>query len=275
MMARLRTYTSKMGFSILIPDGWEYNENLEKIDLAEKERERQGKQHPDDPPLAQNAKMFLHTLEGATTTMQMVVGTGRKAFYETLLRECQKKGRLASFDPDCRSQMRFLQQAVDFAATMNIPNPACLSMLGRLLILQKMTDEQRLQRKKELGFQEGFFVLHSPDNPDRPNIVITKFSMRSHKSASELYITYKQSLPAVFWSGIPDKIESIKNKAADNGEIELVENYVVPKEPESIDAYAVRGTTGWVINCFTTTFSVSKYKKLFSKIIDSFSIEIP
>ena len=40
-MTRLHNYTSKIGFSILVPDGWGYNENLEKIELAEKERERQ------------------------------------------------------------------------------------------------------------------------------------------------------------------------------------------------------------------------------------------
>lgn len=71
--------------------------------------------------------------------------------------------------------------------------------------------------------------------------------------------------------GIPDKGKTVRNKTVDREEIKLVENYLTYTELDSLDAYATKGTTGWVISC--TAHNFHKYKKLFSKMIESFCIE--
>jgi len=143
----------------------------------------------------------------------------------------------------------------------------------RLLItLQRMTDKQRLQAKEDLGLQMGYFIAADDDNKlDYPNMTIFNFNMRAGRTAFELYKIYKQSLPVWFWSGIPDKGKTIRNKTVDREEIKLVENYLTYTELDSLDAYATKGTTGWVISC--TAHNFHKYKNLFSKMIESFCIE--
>ena len=95
--------------------------------------------------------------------------------------------------------------------------------------------------------------------------------MRVNATSSQLYSIYQRSLPVWFWSGIPDKVKTAKNKTVDNGEITVVEDYLEFNRPESLSVYATKDTTGWVISC--NDLYIHHYKSLFEKMIESFRVE--
>lgn len=271
-MTRFHKYTSKMGFSVLVPDAWGYNENVEKIDLAEKERERQENWlHIGDDlePGEKNARIMIEVTKGLSTAVQAVKLIGRNTFYNTFMQECSKQPDDIVFrDKTNVAQMKFLLIPHEYV----LKEREEITATRLLITLQRMTDKQRLQAKEDLGLQMGYFIAADDDNKlDYPTMTIFNFNMRAGRTAFELYKIYKQSLPVWFWSGIPDKGKTVRNKTVDREEIKLVENYLTYTELDSLDAYATKGTTGWVINCTARNFH--KYKKLFSKMIESFCIE--
>jgi hypothetical protein len=270
-MTTLHGYTSEVGFSVLVPDTWGYNENVEKIDLTEKERERQENWlniGNDLEPGEKNARIMIEVSKVLSTALQAVKLIERNTFYNTFMQECSKQPDHIVFrDKTNVAQLKFLL----------IPHENVLKereeiTATRLLItLQRMTDKQRLQAKEDLGLQMGYFIVADDSNElDYPAMTIFKFSMKAGRTASELYKIYKQSLPVWFWSGIPDKGKTVRNKTVDRKEIILIENYLTYAGPDSLDAYATKGTTGWVINCMAHNFH--KYEKLFSKMIESFCV---
>ncbi len=79
-MAKLRDYTSRLGFSVMIPASWGYNENTEKVDLSAKEQERQNKwlEVGKGSAVAEKAAMmFVETLSGLSTAVQCISSMGR------------------------------------------------------------------------------------------------------------------------------------------------------------------------------------------------------
>ena len=268
-MTKLHEYASRLGFSVLIPDGWSYDESTEKVDLSEKERERQKKwlEIGGGSEAEKAAKMFIETLPGPTG-LQAVRATFRKAFYDTFLKECAKiPANILARDKTNVAQMRFLLTAHNEASK----DWTEISATTLLITLQKMTDNKRLQAKEELGSQLGYFIVGDGDNSDSPYMTILKFAMRAARSSIELYLLYKRSLPVWFWSGIPDKGRAIKNKTVDGGEVVAVDNYLTYSDTDSIYAYAVKGTTGWVISC--TALNFHKYKGIFNKLVESFRVQ--
>jgi hypothetical protein len=266
-MTKLFKYTSKLGFSILIPQDWgEPSENVENIDLVEKERERQAKwlnikesKNLTDKPFA----LFLATVEGLGTGFLTFRATIRRYFYDNMLPKL-------THDKTYPLQMKFLAPLVYHLSESERSRKTSATEL--LLLLQAMTDRDRLQAKEKLGGQSGYLQLSDNKNQNRAMLSVVKLNLKEHMTAIELYKAYKQSLPVWFWSGIPDKIRKIKNITADEQEIVVVENYLYLEEPESVDAYGVKGNTGWVINC-SSVVSWPKYRNLFDGIIESFCIE--
>ncbi|MBI2846864.1 MAG: hypothetical protein HYX82_03185 [Chloroflexi bacterium] len=272
-MAKMHPYISKLGFSILIPDGWDYTENLDKIDMAEKERESQKKwllikDGPDSPEKA--AKMFLEMLGGMSTGMQVVIATSRKVFYEELLILGVERPKGSIFDKSTATQIQFLLLPHEIALK---EWSGKLTATRLLITLQELTEEARLRAKEHLGFQEGYFIVANEKNPDHPAMTVVKLSMRENQTSSQLYSIYHQCLPVWFWSGIPDKVKTVKNKTVDNGEMTVVENYLSFNETDSLSIYAAKGMTGWVISCTGLGFNFHHHKSLFEKMIESFRVE--
>jgi len=270
-MAKLHEYASRLGFSVMIPDSWGYNENTEKVDLSEKERERQKKWlevGKDSGTAEKAALMFVETLSGLSTGVQGLEAMSRKIFYEVFLGECAKGPvDILARDKTNAAQMKFLLTAHREASR----DWTEISATILLITLQKMTDSERLRAKENLSSQLGYFIVGDDNNSDSPYMTILKFGMGAVRTPAELYPIYKRSLPVWFWSGIPDKVRAIKNKTVDSGEVMVVDNYLTYTDPYSINAYAVKGTTGWVISC--TALNFHKYKGLFSKLVESFRVQ--
>lgn len=272
-MAKMQPYISKLGFSILIPDSWDYIENLDKIDMVEKERESQKKwllikDEPDSPEKA--AKMFFEIMGGMSTGMQVMIAVGRKAFYDKLLILGEERPKGSIFDKSAATQIQFLLSQHEIALK---DWNGKLTATRLLITLQQLTEEARLRAKEYLGFQEGYFIVDNEKNPDHPAMTIVKFSMRGNVTSSQLYSIHQQCLPVWFWSGIPDKVKTVKNKTVDNGEMTVLENYLEFNKPESLSVYATKGTTGWVISCNDLYLNFHHYKSLFEKMIESFRVE--
>ena len=269
-MAKLRDYASGLGFSVMIPDTWVHNENAEIVDLFGKEQDRQEKwlEVGKDAGTAEKAAlMFVETLSGLSTGVQGLVAVGRKVFYEEFLGECAKGSvDILARDKTSAAQMKFLLATHKEA----LKDWTELSATTLLITLQKITDSERLQAKKELGSQLGYFIV-GDDSSDSPYMTVLKFGMRAVRSSNELYSLHKRSLPVWFWSGIPDKGRVIKNKTVDCGEMMLVDNYLTYSDTDSIYAYAVKGTTGWVVTC--TALNFHKYKGIFNKLVESFRVQ--
>jgi len=255
----------------MIPDSWGHNENTDRMDLSEKEEERQKKwlEVGKDAGTAEKAAlMFVETLSGLSTGVQCLVATSRKVFYEAFLAECAKGPvDILARDKTNAAQMKFLLAPHKEASR----DWTEISATTLLITLQKLTDSERLQAKVELGSQLGYFIVGDDSNSDSPYMTIMKFGMKAVKTSVELYSIYKRSLPVWFWSGIPDKVRAIKNKTVDGGEMMAVDNYLTYSDTDSIYAYAVKGTTGWVISC--TALSFHKYKGIFNKLVDSFCVQ--
>lgn len=270
-MARLHEYASRLDFSVMIPDGWGYYENTEKVDLSEKERERQKKwlEVGKGSGTAEKATlMFVETVSGLSTGVQGVVASSRKIFYEAFLGKCAKGPvDILARDKTIAAQMKFLLTAHKEA----LGDWTEISATTLLITLQKMTDSERLRAKKDLGSQLGYFIVGDDNSSDHPYMTILKFDMGGVRTAVELYSIYKRSLPVWFWSGIPDKVRAIKNKTVDDGEVMVVDNYLTYADTDSIYAYAVKGTTGWVIIC--TAINFHKYTRLFNKLVENFRVQ--
>ncbi len=270
-MAKLRDYTSRLGFSVMIPASWGYNENTEKVDLSAKEQERQNKwlEVGKGSAVAEKAAMmFVETLSGLSTAVQCIEATGRKVFYETFLAECVKGPvDVLARDKTNAAQMNFLLAPHREA----LKDWTEISATTLLITLQKLTDSERLQAKVELGSQLGYFIVGDNNNSDSPYMTVLKFGMMAVKTSVELYSLYKRSLPVWFWSGIPDKVRAIKNRTVDGGEVMAADNYLTYSDTASIYAYAVKGTTGWAIICTASNFH--KYKGMFNKLVESFRIQ--
>jgi hypothetical protein len=255
MMAKMYPYISKLGFSILIPDGWDYVENADKIDMAETERESQNKwllikNEPDSPEKA--AKMFIEITGVMSTGMQVMDAFRRKAYYDKLLMLCWERPKGGTLDKSAAKQIEFLLSHHEIASK---EWNGKLTATRLLIILQQLTEEARLRAKQSLGYQAGYFIVGNEKNPDHPTMTIIKFSTRGNETSAQLYSLYHQSLPVWFWSGIHDKVETVKNNTVDNGEMTVVENYTAFNEPDSLSAYATKGTTGWVISCNDLNFN--------------------
>jgi len=277
-MAKMYPYISKLGFSILIPNGWDYIENVDKIDIAEKERESQKKwllikNESDSPEKA--AKMFIEMMRVMSTGMQVMDAFGRKAYYDKLLMLCWERPKGGIFDKSAAKQIEFLLSHHEIALK---EWNGKLTATRLLITLQQLTEEARLQAKESLGYQVGYFIVGSGGDIEKnpappPAMTIIKFSMRGNETSSQLYSLYQQSLPVWFWSGISDKVKTVNNLTVDNGEMTVVENYLEFNKPESLSVYATKDTTGWVISCNDLNFNFHHYKGLFEKMIESFRVE--
>jgi len=273
MMAKMYPYISKLGFSILIPDGWDYIENVDKIDIAEKERESQKKwllikSEPDSPEKA--AKMFIEMTGVMSTGMQVMGAFSRKAYYDKLLMLCWERPKGGIFDNSAAKQIEFLLSHYEIALK---EWDGKLTATRLLITMQQLTEEARLLAKESLGYQVGYFIVSNEKKSSHPALTIIKFSMRGNETSSQLHSIYQRSLPVWFWSGIPDKVKTVKNKTVDNGEMTVVENYLEFNEPESLGVYATKDTTGWVISCDDLYLNFHQYESLFEKMIESFRIE--
>jgi len=277
-MAKMHPYISKLGFSILIPDGWNYIENVDQIDMAEKERESQKKWllikgEPDSPEKA--AKMFIEIMGGMSSGMQVMDAFGRKAYYDKLLMLCWERPKGGIFDKSAAKQIEFLLSHHEIASK---EWNGKLTATRLLITLQQLTEEARLRAKESLGYQVGYFIVDGGGDIEKnpvppPAMTIIKFSMRGNETSSQLYSLYQQSLPVWFWSGIPDKVKIVKNNTVDNGEMTVVENCWAFNEPNSLSAYATRGATGWVISCTDFIYDFHRHKSVFEKVIESFRVE--
>ncbi len=272
-MAKMHPYISKLGFSILIPDGWDYIENLDKIDIAEKERESQEKwllikDEPDSPEKA--AKMFFEIMGGMSTGMQVMIAFNRKNFYDKLLILGGERPKGSIFDKSAAKQIQFLLSEHEIALK---EWNGKLTATRLLITLQQLTEEARLRLKESLGYQVGYFIVDNEKKSSHPALTVIKFSMRGNETSSQLYSIYQRSLPVWFWSGIPDKVKTAKNKTVDNGEITVVEDYLEFNRPESLSVYATKDTTGWVISCNDLYSNFHHYKSLFEKMIEGFRVE--
>jgi len=272
-MAKMHPYVSKLGFSILIPDGWDYIENLDKIDVAEKERESQKKwlvlkDEPDSPGKA--PKMFFEMMGGMSTGMQVMIAFNRKNFYDKLLILGEERPKWGIFDKASKQIVQWLLSQHEIALK---EWNGKLTATRLLITLQELTEEARLRAKGYLGFQVGHFIVDNEKKSSHPALTVIKFSMRGNETSSQLYSIYQRSLPVWFWSGIPDKVKTAKNKTVDNDEITVVEHYLEFNRPESLSVYATKDTTGWVISCDDLYLNFHHYKSLFEKMIESFRVE--
>jgi hypothetical protein len=278
MMAKMHPYISKLGFSILIPDGWDYIENLDRIDMAEKERESQGKwllikNEPDSPDKA--ARIFIEITSVMSTGMQAMDAFGRKLFYDKLLMLYLERPKGAIFDKSAAKQIEFLLSHHEIALK---EWNGKLTATRLLVTLQQLTEEARLRAKESLDYQVGYFIvskegdIKKESDPPRA-MTITKFSMRGNETSSQLYSLYQQSLPVWFWSGISDKVKTVKNNTVDNGEMTVVEHYLESNRPESLSVYATEHTTGWVICCTDFMHDFHRHKSVFEKMIESLRVE--
>lgn len=277
-MAKMYPYISKLGFSILIPDGWEYIENADKIDMAEKERESQNKwllikNEPDSPVKATN--MFMEMVRVMSTGMQAMEALGRKLQYDKLLMLCWERPKGGIFDKSAAKQIEFLLSHHEIASK---EWNGKLTATRLLITLQQLTEEARLRAKESLGYQVGYFNVGKEEDikekSDPPlAMTITKFSMRGNETSSQLYSLYQQSLPVWFWSGIPNKVKTLKNNTVDNGEMTVVEHYLEFNKPESLSVYATEDTMGWVICCTDFMHDFHRHKSVFEKMIESFCVE--
>jgi hypothetical protein len=278
MMAKMHPYTSRLGFSILIPDGWDYIENVDEIDMAEKERESQKKwlpirNEPDSPDKA--ARIFIEMTSIMSTGMQVMDAFGRKLRYDKLLMLCLERPKGTIFDKSAAKQIEFLLSHHEIASQ---EWNGKLTATRLLITLQQLTEEARLRAKESLGYQVGYFIVSKEgdirkESEPPPAMTITKFSMRGNETSSQLYSLYQQSLPVWFWSGIPDKVKTVKNNTVDNGEMTVVENHLAFNEPNSLTAYATKSATGWVICCTDLVHDLHCHKSLFEKMIESFRVE--
>jgi hypothetical protein len=195
---KFRNCISQLGFSVMIPDNWNYVENTEKIDLQNEERERQKKwlEVGEYSNIAEKAaRIFIETLSGLSTAVQCMIALSRKVFYETFLGECKKVSEdIWVRDKTNVAKMKFLLSAhkeaskewTEFSATI------------LLIALQKTTDDNRLRAKEDLGAQLGYFIVGNDKDKDLPNLCVIKLGMRANMTPMELYIKYKQSLPVWF-----------------------------------------------------------------------------
>ena len=277
-MAKMYPYISELGFSILIPDGWDYIENVDKIDMAEKERESQKKwllikNEPDSPDKA--VKMYIEMMKVMSTGMQVMDALGRKLHYDKLLMLCWERPKGGIFDKSAAKQIEFLLSHHEIASK---EWNGKLTATRLLITLQQLTEEARLRARESLGYQVGYFIVGKEgvtkkDSDPPPAMTITKFSMRGNEMSSQLYSLYQQSLPVWFWSGIPDKVKTVKNNTVNNGEMTVVENYLAFNEPNSLSAYATKGAAGWVICCTDLIYGFHRHKGVFEKMIESFRVE--
>ena len=277
-MAKMYPYASKLGFSILVPDGWDYTENLDKIDVAEKERESQRKwllikDEPDSPDKA--GRIFIETMSVMTTGMQSMHAFGRKGFYDKLLMLNAERPKGAILDKSAAKQIEFLLSHHEIASK---EWNGKLTATRLLITLQQLTEEARLRAKESLGYQAGYFTVGKEGDIKKqselqPVMTITKFGMRGKQTSSQLYSLYQQSLPVWFWSGIPDKVKTVKNNTVDNGEMTVVEHYLGFNRSESLSVYATDDTTGWVIWCTDFMLDSLRHKSVFEKMIRSFCVE--
>jgi hypothetical protein len=278
MMAKMHPYISKLGFSMLIPDGWDYIENVDKIDMTEKERESQKKWllvkgEPDSPEKA--ARMFLEIMGGMSTGIQAMIAFNRRNFYDKLLTLCWERPKGGISDKSAAKQTQFLLSQHEIALR---EWNGKLTATRLLITLQELTEEARLRAKESLGYQVGYFIMNSGGDIEKipvppPAMTIIKFNMMGNETSSQLYSLYQQSLPVWFWSGIPDKVKTVKNNTVDNGELTVVEHYLEFNKPESLSAYATEDRTGWVISCDDLYLDFHHYKSLFEKMIESFRVE--
>lgn len=280
-MGSMKKFSSRIGFSAKISDGWGHNENVDIIDLHAKELERQkkwaeiGKDMEDKfiqvgKDMWHNEKaalMFDEVLSGLSSGLEAMELYRWKFYYDTLLTEAIKP--TANNDEVSKEQLRFLLATREEASR----NWKGLSGTILLIELQKATDPERLQAKEILTSQIGFFLAGDNKNEkELTNVTVTKFGMKITMTPLELYGCYKRSLPVWFWGSSPDKMKVLKNTTVDGGEIAIVENYRQgPVSPDSINACAVKGTTGWIIRCHSLNYR--KYMKLFSEFVDTFQID--
>ena len=277
-MAKMYPYASKLGFSILIPDGWDYIENLDKIHVAEKERESQRKwllikDEPDSPDKA--GRIFIEITSVMSTGMQAMDAFGRKGFYDKLLMLHLERPKGAILDKSAAKQIEFLLSHYDIATK---EWNGKLTATRLLITLQQLTEEARLRAKESLAYQVGYSIVSKEGDIKKesdlpPVMTITKFSMRANQTSSQLYSLYQQSLPVWFWSGIPNKVKTVNNNTVDNGEMTVVEHYLEFNRPESLSAYATEDTTGWVICCTDFMHDFHRHKSVFAKMIESFCVE--
>ena len=277
-MAKMHLYTSQLGFSILIPDGWDYIENVDRIDMVEKERESQKKwlltkNEPDSPDKA--GRIFMEMVSVMSTGMQAMEAYGRKLQYDKLLMLSFERPKGAILDKSSAKHIEFLLSQHEIASK---EWNAKLTATRLLITLQQLTEEPRLRAKERMGYQMGYSIVSKegdikkgPDLP--PAMTITKFSMRGNETSSQLYSLYQQSLPVWFWSGIPNKVKTVKNNTVDNGEMTVAEHYLEFNRPESLSVYATEDTTGWVIYCTDFMHDFRRYKSVLEKMIESFSVE--
>jgi hypothetical protein len=269
-MAKMRQFVSKLGFSILIPDGWDHVENLDRIDVAQTERESHNrcllaKSEPDSPDKA--TRVFLEITKGLSTGIQAMDALRRKMYYDKLLMLCSDRPKGGIFDKSAAKQATFLLSHHDIALQ---EWNGKLTATRLLITLHTLTEDERLRAKECLQYQEGYFTVGTEQNGNQPNMTIVKFSTRENETSARLYSLYRQSLPPWFWSGIPDKIETVKSATSDNREMTTAEHYAELARPDSLSAYATRGATGWVIDCTDLTYNFHHYKSLFQKMIESF-----
>jgi len=277
-MAKMHLYTSRLGFSILIPDGWDYIENVDKIDMAEKERESKKKwllikNEPDSPDKA--VKIFMEMVSVMSTGMQAMDAFGRKVTYDKLLMLCWERPKGGILDKSSAKQIEFLLSHHEIASQ---EWNGKLTATRLLITLQQLTEEARLRAKESLGYQVGYFIVDGGGDIEKnpvppPAMTITKFSMQRNETSSQLYSLYQQSLPVWFWSGIPDKVRTVKNNTVDNGEMTVVEHYLEFNRPESLSVYVTEDTTGWVICCTDLVHDFRRHKRVFQKMIESFCVE--
>lgn len=277
-MAKMHPYISQLGFSILLPDGWDYIENVVKIDMVEKERESKKKwllikNEPDSPDKA--VKIFMEMVSVMSTGMQAMEAYGRKLQYDKLLMLSFERPKGAILDKSAAKQIEFLLSHHEIATK---EWNGKLTATRLLITLQQLTEEARLRAKESLGYQLGYSIVskegdikEEPDLP--PAMTITKFSMRGNETSSQLYSLYQQSLPVWFWSGIPNKVKTVKNNTVDNSEMTVVEHYLEFNRPESLSVYATEDTTGWVICCTDFMHDFRRHKSVFEKMIESFCVE--
>lgn len=257
----MKSFVSKLGFSISVPDGWHWSENFEKSNLAEDEKERQKEwqnsaANENLSDKEKILKLLWDTFRGLDGN-QFLHAVGRKMFYDKLL---SKHGKIYQM------QQNILQPVID--TLKNSPGFEEITTAGLRIYLQRMTNELRLQAKEKLYLLEGFAAIGEDNNEDNPCLKVYKFMIQNIKTPVELYQNYMQAMPIWFWSGIPDKLKTIKNDFVDMGEIVIVESYRMLTEPDIIYASAIVGTTGWIITGFSTA-RFPKYITIFLQMVNS------
>jgi len=264
--------SKKLGFSITLPEGWEIDEEtlsaeIEKGEIDwEEAYERFQKIFPESE---------ISFEEFKTGPKELSV----EEAYEMSKARLERMGvGIVSFDEfkdiyeyeqeEKRERARKRQEMDDmmigyFNASLHNEEICEREREEGKESIRKIKEEERRRGLVGLTYDEQY-QLYCP-----PTVEVTKYQLKRPMTPLELYQLDKGTRPLAGWGSRPwrgivvDGLRGEKYYYSDGGRL-LEEHYM------HLNVYLVDGSTGWIISCFCSAPFFERWKKTFTRIIESF-----